>query len=727
MNRRKLQPIKSRGRLIPHKAITWRGVIALVCLTAIGVAILIWGGYIPRAAAQAGPRIWQDVAESSIPTQGEREIRPREYRTLRLDMSALRGLLANAPIEFTKGAKDAPVTMSFPLPDGKFGGFKVVESPMMEAGLAAKHPEFKTYSGIGIDDPSAIMRFGLTLNGFHAIILAPSGTVYIDRYAKSDTEHYISYYKRDYPKAGEPFLCNVIDDSAASRSQPSRIEPKFVSYGFVRFYRLAMAATSSYTNFFRLPGDTDIQARDRAFAAITTTVNRVNLIFGRDLGVRLVLIVNELSIIYVPTNDPYTFAPGTSQILNENQANIDAVIGNDNYDIGHVVGANGSGLAQRPSVCIGNVKAKGSTGAAAPAGDPFDVDYVAHEVGHQLNAQHTFNNNVNGSCTVAQRAAGSAYEPGSGSTVMGYAGICNPADLQPNSDDYFHAKSVEDIRFYVHDPGGDGSTCGNPVPTGNLGINPSISLIRTIPSQTPFRLYAGDFADPDPGDAIIHTWEEYDLGLPSPPEGDGGDRPIFRSYEPTRDSDRTLPSLQYILNNANTPPATYNCAPPGSPPINCLTGETLPVNTRTMFFRLTLRDNRDAVAILDNVTISIRSDAGPFSVFTPFSWPQGTTRTVIWNVANTNNPPINCANVKISLSTDGGNNFFYVLAESTPNDGSETIIVPQVNTTQARIRVEAVNNIFFDITDNNFSITAPTVTTADDGGGDNLSPVFSAH
>jgi hypothetical protein len=306
---------------------------------------------------------------------------------------------------------------------------------------------------------------------------------------------------------------------------------------------------------------------------------------------------------------------------------------------------------------------------------------------------------------------------------MAYAGICNPADLQPNSDDYFHAKSVEDIRFYVHDPGGDGSTCGNAVPSGNLGLNPTISLIRTIPSQTPFRLYAGDFADPDPGDAIIHTWEEYDLGLPSPPEGDAGDRPIFRSYRPRRDSDRILPSMQYILNNANFPPATYICPTPTNPTKVCLTGETLPVNTRTMFFRLTLRDNRDAVAILDNVTINIDSNSGPFFVSSPGSWPQGAQRTVTWGVANTNSPPVNCANVKITLSADGGNTFPFVLAESTPNDGSETITVPQVNTTQARLKVEAVGNIFFDITDSNFNITAPTVTTADDGAGDNLSPV----
>jgi hypothetical protein len=704
----------------------FRKVFLLVSLFVAGVAVLIWGGDRLRVAAQSGQSstgsIWEDVAESSIPAQSARRIVPRAYRSLRLNKDALRALLAGAPMEFTKEAKDAPVVMPVPLPNGKFGRFKVVESPMMEAELAAKHPDYKTYSGTGIDDPAAIMRFDLTLAGFHAMIIAPSGTVYIDPYADGDTEHYICYYKRDYTRAGEPFNCNVGGDSPRSQTRPPRVEPKFVSYGFVRFYRLAMAATSSYTNFFRLPGDTEIQARDRAFNAIMVTVNRVNLIFGRDLGVRLVLINNEKDIIYVPGNDPYTAAPGSDAILDENQAILDDEIGNDNYDIGHVVGIGDGGVAQSPSVCIGNVKAKGTTASPAPVSDSFDVDFVAHEMGHQLNAQHTFNDNINGSCGDGNRVATSAYEPGSGSTIMGYIPVCGPANLQLHSDDYFHAKSVEDIRFYVHDPGGDGSTCGNAVPSGNLGLNPTISLIRTIPSQTPFRLYAGDFADPDPGDAIIHTWEEYDLGLPSPPEGDGGDRPIFRSYKPVRDSDRTLPSLQYILNNANFPPATYNCGT-ATDPINCLTGENLPVNTRTMFFRLTLRDNRDAVAILDNVTINIDGNSGPFFVSWPGSWPQGATRTVTWGVANTNSPPVNCANVKITLSADGGSTFPFVLAESTPNDGSEPVIVPQINTTQARIKVEAVGNIFFDITDSNFNITAPTVTTTDDGGGDNLNPV----
>ena len=728
MSRRKLQSNNSQYELRKHKAIIYRTFVALICLTAAGAAVALLGGYISRAAAQGTTTgIWEDVAESSIPNRGQRGVMPRAYRILRLNKDALRALLADAPMEFTREANAAPVTISLPMPDGTFGRFKVVESPMMEAQLAAKHPDYKTYSGTGVDDPAAITRFGITASGFHAIILAPSGTVYIDPYAKGDTEHYISYYKRDYPKVGEPFRCNTESDPSVSQTRPERIEPNFVSFGFVRNYRLAMAATSSYTEFFRLPGDTDVQARDRAFNEIVKTVNRVNSVYGRDLGVRLVLINNEKDIIYVPGNDPYTAAPGTQAILDENQANLDDEIGNDNYDIGHVVGANGSGLAQLPSVCLDDDKAKGSSGLADPAMDPFDIDYVAHEIGHQLNAQHTFNDGTTGSCGGNNRAAGSAYEPGSGSTIMAYAGICplggGGANLQLNSDDYFHAKSVEDIRFYVHDPGGDGSTCGDPVPTGNLGLNPTISLIRTIPSLTPFRLYAGDFADPDPGDVITHTWEEYDLGLPSPPEGDGGDRPIFRSYKPVRDSDRTLPSLQYILNNANGPPPTYNCAPPGQPPVNCLTGEILPVNTRTMFFRLTLRDNRDAVAILDNVTINIRSDSGPFVVIGPGSWPQGAQRTVTWNVANTNSPPVNCANVKISLSTDGGNTFSFVLAESTPNDGSETITVPQVNTTQARIKVEAVGNIFFDITDGNFSITSPMVTTTDDGSGDNLSPV----
>jgi hypothetical protein len=707
--------------------------------------VALTGGKISHvASAQQVPAdaLWQDVAEASIPAWGERKLIPRAYRTLRLDLDGMRGLLAKAPMEFTERAKESPVTVLLPLPDGTMGRFKAVESPITRPDPAGE-PEIKTYSGQGIDDPTAITRFGITLNGFHAIILSTGGTIYIDTYAKGDTEHYISYFKQDFGK-DETFRCFVEDAPEPARP----IAPQALAYwGALRNYRVAVAASGEYTNEFRLAGDTDDQAKDRARSAIIATLNRVNSLFIRDVAVRLELIGRDQHkmIIYTdPNSDPYTLGgtfdtncgdgldcgdAGTIDcIKEENQCNLENVIGADNFDIGHVFAGDGvpgnnggsQGIAELGSVCVGGLKGQGATQGQNPQGVAFDLDYVAHEIGHQFSATHTFNDNTNGACANAnQRNSGSSYEPGSGSTVMGYAGTCGAADLQLSSDGTFHVKSILQIREFVTED--EGEKCNVLLSTPNLGSNVVLNLNYTIPSRTPFRLGGVDVGDPD-GNLVTYSWEEYDLGAASPPEGDDGTRPIFRSYPPTLDSDRLFPSLQYILNNGSNPPATYNCGTAASP-INCLTGETLPITTRTMTFMLTVRDNVDAVAI-DHMTVNVVSGSGPFFVLSPGqAWTQGASRTVTWVVSGTDQPPINCANVKISLSIDGGNNFPYVLAESTPNDGSESITVPQVNTTQARIKVEAVGNIFFNITSQNFTIRPPTVTTTDDGSGDNLSPV----
>lgn len=232
----------------------WRVIVAAVCLITVGVGVTLLAGRNSRAAAPSQQEgkvsskdgIWEEIAEDSITTKAEREIVPQAYRTVRLNMNALRGLLEKAPMEFTAAAQAAPVEMTLPLPDGKFARFRVVESPMMEPGLAAKHPEIKTYSGRGIDDPMATTRFGLTPLGFHAIILSAGDTIYIDPYAKNDALNYISYFKRHYPRgADEAFHC-LVSDSVAARPQSARVQPNNVvlgSYGWIRFYRLAMAAT----------------------------------------------------------------------------------------------------------------------------------------------------------------------------------------------------------------------------------------------------------------------------------------------------------------------------------------------------------------------------------------------------------------------------------------------------------------------------------------------------
>jgi hypothetical protein len=445
-------------------------------------------------------------------------------------------------------------------------------------------------------------------------------------------------------------------------------------------YRLAVAATGEYTAF---QGGTVAQA----LAAINTTMNRVNGIYQRELSIRFVLIANETNIIYTNAmTDPYTNGDPNAMI-GENQSNVDTVIGSGNYDIGHVFGTNSGGLASA-GVCAGN-KARGVTGSGAPVGDAFDVDYVAHEMGHQFGANHTFNGST-GSCG-GNRESGAAYEPGSGSTIMAYAGICGAENLQLNSNDYFHVKSLEEIVAFI-----GGHSCDVETATGNVAPTVNAGPDFNIPMGTPFILTAsGSDAN---GDALTFAWEEYDLGTQSPPNTDDGSRPIFRSFTPTASPARTFPKLSDILNNTST------------------FGESLPTTTRNMTFQVTARDNRAGGGGVNSATMQVHvtNTSGPFAVTQPNTavvWTTGTTQTVTWNVANSTAAPVSCANVRILLSIDGGNTFPIVLNASTPNDGSAAITVPNVPSTTARVKVEAVGNIFFDISNQNFIVNAPPEIT----------------
>ncbi len=660
-------------------------------LNGLAVSMVLLLASTPARSEGARPtvsadRVWQAMDEAPLlASQPERWIVPQAYRTFRLDAGALRGILERAPAEFTAAAAAAILTI--PMPDGSFARFTIHDSPIMEPGLSAKFPEIRTFSGQGIDDPTATIRFDLTPNGFHAMVIAAGSTVYVDPYSRGDVTHYISYDKRDYKKSGEIPRCLLGDDAdpfsapapapdsrSSAAGAPSPLAPVGSA---LRTYRLAVAANVEYTAFHG--GTVPL-----GLAAVATTVNRVTGIYERDLAVRLLLVANQASIIYTTEPDPYTNS-SPSTLLTENQANLDAVIGNANYDIGHVFTTGGGGLASLGVVCTTGTKARSETGSPAPVGDPYDVDYVAHEMGHQFGGRHTFNGST-GNCGGANRSPSAAYEPGSGSTIMAYAGICGAEDLQPNSDDYFHTKSFDEIVAYL---GAGGGVCPVSTATGNFPPTVDAGFNFTIPVNTPFVLTATG-TDPN-GDPLTYCWEQFDLGTQSPPNTDDGTRPIFRSFDPVTNPSRTFPKLADIISGVPT------------------LGESLPTTNRTMNFRATVRDNRaNGGGVNYDVTqITSTTLAGPFLVTQPniaLSWLGGSTQTVTWNVAGTSGAPVNTANVKISLSTDNGSTFPTVLAASTPNDGSEAITIPDTPTNTARVKVEAIGNIYFDMSNVAFGI-----------------------
>ncbi|MCP4895682.1 MAG: hypothetical protein GY906_01805, partial [bacterium] len=596
-------------------------------------------------------------------------------------------VLRITPLEGSNNASVETITLALPLPNGDYSRFQIEESPIMAPALATDYPQLRTFRGQGIDDQTATLRFDMTPSGFHAQILSASGSVYIDPFSNGDTIHHISYFKSDYMNlaAIEDFKCLVTGESTHTSTAmdyaPLRA-PNLPNGDTLKTYRTVVAATGEYTAFHSAGSPTVAEG----LAAIVTAMNRVNGIYERDMAIRMTLVTNNDLVVYTDSGtDPYTNSSGGA-MLGQNQANVDAVIGNEHYDIGHVFSTGGGGVASLGVPCRTGMKARGVTGLSSPIGDGFWVDYVAHEMGHQWGGNHTFNGN-SGSCAGGNRNGPTAYEPGSGSTIMAYAGICSPQNIQSNSDDHFHNASYEEIINYITT--GSGNSCATPTVTGNTVPTPDAGDTHTIPINTPFEL-CGSATDPDP-DTLTYNWEQYNLGPAGHPDSPSGDAPIFRSFPSTLSGCRTFPQLSDLLANSHT------------------LGELLPSYARTLTFRLLVRDNRTSGGgtDYDEVDIVVSDVGGPFAVTSPNTaviWSSGSTETVTWDVANTNLAPISCSQVDISMSTDGGLTYPITVIAGTANDGSQIVAVPSVATTEARLQIRCTGNIFFDISDSDFTV-----------------------
>ncbi|MDX2033570.1 MAG: M12 family metallo-peptidase, partial [Blastocatellia bacterium] len=693
------------------------------------ISLALWKGVLRLVSAAEGQAreqesLWREESEGAARGRNV----PGASRVLRLNRRMMARRLAEAPPESGRRAGARGVELPLPLPDGSFARFRIHESSIMEPGMAAQYPEIRTYSGQGIDDPTASMRCDLTPQGFHATILTGdrSATIQVAEGA-ADAEQYVSYFGADAQaaaaavqcEAGEPTEPRLIEKLSARRRAPG--SAAFVTGGVLRTYRIAIAAAWEYCEAFG--GGTNAGT----VASLVTWLNGVNAVYEREVAVRL-LLVNNTNILYTTergynaTNDPFTNG-STGTMLGE----IRPILGNaslialNSFDIGHVLGTGGAGVANLGVVCEdttylgGPFKSSGVSLMGGTVGNSTYVGLFAHELGHQFGAYHSFNATSGSICGPA-RTGSSAYESGSGMTLMSYAGNCSADNIATSSELRFHVASITQINDLID----VWATCFVPIATGNSEPTVDAGSDYTIPRNTPFQLTAIG-SDPDAADAsaLTYVWEQIDAGESSygnPPYTDSGDtsastRPIFRPFSPVSSPSRVFPSLTYILNNANVPPATAG---------GVQTAENLPNISRTLNFAVTIRDNHSGGggAADDSVELTVNGAAGPFLVTAPntgVTWTGGTTQTVTWSVNNTNAAPINCANVKITLSTDGGATFGTVLQASTPNDGSETVTVPNgIFSSTARIKVEAVGNIFFDVSDAAFTLTpgggAPAVS-----------------
>ena len=672
-------------------------ILAMV-FTATGIAFANGG---------TAKKVWRQIDDTELARRPMKRQRvPTNYAAFTLDKATMDAELLGAPEEFTAGA--APKIIELPMPDGTMARFSVVHALNVEPGLLLKFPEVgRTYRAQGIDDPTATAALDFLPKGFHGMILSPNGTVMIDPYADGDTVNYVSFYKRDLARTDE-WSCEVgktgfesIWDVADSKI-PDEAQNDVISGDTLRTYRLAAAGNWEYCNGATGGGANNTVAN--CLAAAVLIMNRVNGVYERDVALRMVMIANNNTILYATNNpacnpcsganDPYS---NTTAALNENTPHLNNVIGSANYDIGHIFTTGSGGVANLAVPCGAN-KGGGTTGLPSPVGDPFAIDFVAHEMGHQWNANHTFN----ASCG-NNRSGTSAYEPGSGVTIMGYAGVCGSGqDIAFNSIDTFHLRSLNVITTFSQV--GNGNTCDVESATGNTPPSvPTVGGPYNIPRTTPFSLTAS--ATDANGDSLTYDWQEWNLGTVAttvPNTDSDSPRPILRPYLPTVSGTRTFPSLQYIRNNANVPPNTTGGA---------MTGELLPSTTRAMVFQVVVRDNRaNGGGINSNsVTVNVDAASGPFNVTAPntaVSWTGNSAQTVTWDVANTSNAPVSATDVKISFSADGGLTFPTTVLASTPNDGTQTITVPNIATTQGRIKVEAVGNIFFDMSNVNFTVVA---------------------
>ncbi|WMS87912.1 reprolysin-like metallopeptidase [Pleionea litopenaei] len=628
--------------------------------------------------------VWQKLSTQQSYSTSTGEVIELASDIYRLDIASLKVHLNN------KDSSDFKIKV--PSLKGHNIEFILVENSTFPNELKKKFPNIRSYTARNTENKQLTGRFELSSKGLSGMYRNSDGDwIFIDPIANSVDKHRIyngSAARLKSKQRPADSVLELLENKSTNNSKT--VAPDFGDE--LRSYRIAVSAAGEFTQYH---GGSVAEG----LAAINTTINRVNEVYNRDLAVQLNIVANNDQLVFTDGGtDP--FANDTGDIYT-NQTVIDNAIGNGSYDIGHIVNTAGGGLAGLGVVCSNTAKARGVTGLSNPINDVFYIDYVAHEIGHQFRANHTFNGGT-GSCG-GNRAATAAFEPGSGSTIMGYAGICGEQNIQGFSDAFFHTHSVDEVRSFV--TSGGGSNCGvlsslsNTPPSADAGEN------IVIPANTPFQL-VGSATDADNGDQanLTYSWEQRDLGSQTPNRAamiDDGSRPLFRAILPDSEPQRYFPQLSNVVSGTSS----YT--------------EVLPTTDRVMNFRLTVRDDRGGVSS-DDITVTSDTSAGPFEVTTPATADPvagGLPTTINWNVANTNAGAVACNQVDIKFSDDAGASFSQTLLPQTNNDGSAEVILPNQNIAAARVMVMCSNQSFFNVSPVNFSVTRtegiPSITSQD--------------
>ncbi|WP_421232617.1 reprolysin-like metallopeptidase [Aeromonas jandaei] len=617
---------------------------------------------------------WSTVAARATAEQGY-EVRANQFRVVKVPLDYFAGLQAGA----------SELTLTLPLPDGGEVTFALEAYDLLPADLAAKYPQIRTFKGYNLAHPIETGRFDLGPQGFHAMFSHQGKMVFVD--PLRNAEGYAVYYQQDAHSRLEDEADKIIGSQISKRVRKVQVD------GNVRKqYTIAISTTGEFTRYH---GGSKVLT----LAAITTLLSRINQVYQRDVGAEFVLASGNDNLIFTdPASDPFANDDTDADTNIGVQAHYFTNMQLGNFDIGHVLNTGGGGLAGLAVLCT-NQKSSGMSGSPTPVGDAFFVDYVAHEMGHQFGADHTFNGTTD-SCGGGNRADTQAYEPGSGSSIMAYAGICGDENIQANSDPYFHSKSIEQMRAHIASV----STCGTSLTLSNNAPQAAAGSDYVIPANTPFAL-KGAGSDLD-GNPLLYNWEQIDLGNESSSAAtmvDDGSRPLFRFVSPTASPERILPSLPSLLSGT------------------LAKGEAWPTTNRDLNFRLTVRDGRGGVAS-DDMRVQVINTGAAFRITSPFygvTLTPGASQAVAWDVAGTTVAPISCSKVDISVTQDEGASWV-TLASSQPNNGSATVTLPTNLTSSVRLKVACSDNIFFAISPLKLPLVQGGSTSGGGGGGGSL-------